>query len=194
MINGIHGGTIHQHRPISAQIFKKMDKNGDGGLDAAELTKLAKRTGQDANALLGKLDGNKDGKVVATELEAGKDNLQSQMLSCKSPEADGPGSSTSIMIVMMQVRMTQSSATNANDVNGGDNPFMQQASQGNEFMQADDGFGSSMALADILQNWQSGGAFTGSKPTGSDQPSGFKESMKEMTTAMMNVMDQLQAA
>lgn len=52
-------------------MFAKMDANGDGSLDASELGGIAKHTGQDVSKVLSELDTDKDGKVNASELDAG---------------------------------------------------------------------------------------------------------------------------
>jgi hypothetical protein len=72
MIGGIQSGgsgaiMAQKHRAR----FDKMDKNGDGSLDAGEFAGMAKRSGKDASAILAGLDTNKDGKVDFGEMDAG---------------------------------------------------------------------------------------------------------------------------
>jgi EF-hand domain pair len=69
-------GSIQGNMPsINPQeMFKKMDKNGDGGIDESEFAEMAKGKGRDPSKIMTRLDTNKDGKVDATEMEAGRPN------------------------------------------------------------------------------------------------------------------------
>ncbi len=71
MMSGIQPGTASPHRGSPQQMFKKLDKNGDGTLDKDELAKIAKRTNQEPATTVKDLDTNNDGKVDASEMEAG---------------------------------------------------------------------------------------------------------------------------
>ncbi len=187
---------MHRHFPSAAKMFKKMDKNADGGIDASELERMAKRSGQSPEDLLAKIDSDKNGKINAKELA---DLLEGQQggENCQLPTSDGPGSSTSIMMVMMQVRTVQWSSQDS-DMGGGMEEFMQQASMSFGGMQGEDAFGETSPLADFLKNWKAEDAFGGSqqnaKAATTASPSAFQQGMKEMTTAMLNVMNQLQIA
>ncbi|GEM_PF-3895559 len=71
MVSSIQSGSSGAITPPKHRCrFAKMDKNGDGGLDASELAGMAKRTGKDASQLLSELDTNKDGKVDSGEMVA----------------------------------------------------------------------------------------------------------------------------
>ena len=184
---------MHRHFPSAAKMFKKMDKNADGGIDASELTRMAKRSGQSPEDLLAKLDSDKDGKVNAKEL-ADLFEGQEGGENCSMPASDGPGSSTTVMMVMMQVRTVQWSS-DGQDMPGDMQEFMQQASMGFAGMSGGDAFGGPATLADFLKNWQAEGASPqGSKAALPETPSALEAGMKEMTTAMLNIMNQLQVA
>jgi hypothetical protein len=71
MINGIAGGSAATHRPDHQRLFKKLDKNGDGGLDAGELSGMAKRMKKDPAQMLTELDTDQNGSVSAEEMRAG---------------------------------------------------------------------------------------------------------------------------
>ena len=86
------------------RMFAKIDSNGDGSVDKAELQTafdaIAQKTGgtaKSADALFGKFDTNGDGKLSASELDAGMKSLRSKPTSTVGmagaqgkPAAGGP--------------------------------------------------------------------------------------------------------
>lgn len=50
--------------------FKKLDADGDGGIDAGELSDLAKTTGQSASEIIQTYDADQDGVLNADEMDA----------------------------------------------------------------------------------------------------------------------------
>ncbi|GEM_PF-4962701 len=79
MIDGVTSGVAGQagqaghaahKRPSAAEIFKKLDKDGDGGISLEELQSAKKNgKGPDASAIMAKFDANKDGKIDEQENE-----------------------------------------------------------------------------------------------------------------------------
>jgi hypothetical protein len=50
--------------------FNKLDADGDGGIDASELTDLAKTTDKSADEIIRAYDENQDGVLNADEMDA----------------------------------------------------------------------------------------------------------------------------
>ena len=74
-ISGIGNSSGLSTSQMASEIFKKMDANGDGGIDKAELkAALAKKSGQGPDAakvdkIFAAADANGDGKIDASENE-----------------------------------------------------------------------------------------------------------------------------
>ena len=71
-IQGIGSGSGFSAAAMAQDIFKKLDTNGDGGIDKAEFQAAAKNTkgsGQDSDKMFNKIDTNGDGKIDKTENE-----------------------------------------------------------------------------------------------------------------------------
>jgi Ca2+-binding EF-hand superfamily protein len=64
------GGEPGDMAAMKAQWFEKLDANNNGGIDASELTDLAKSTDQTADEVLSKYDTNQDGVLNADEMDA----------------------------------------------------------------------------------------------------------------------------
>ena len=86
----------------SAQLFSKLDVNGDSGIDASELGAFADTiaqkpgtTAMDADALMTSLDTDGDGSVSSTELAENMhslfDQLQEQLMGEAAGGAAPPG-------------------------------------------------------------------------------------------------------
>lgn len=85
-------GRMTQMRPPesradrAAELFKRVDQNGDGGVDQAEFSewaaKMAERDGAtavDATAAMAEMDQDGDGLLSQTELDSGMPALMEQM-------------------------------------------------------------------------------------------------------------------
>jgi hypothetical protein len=72
MIGGIQASGGTHARPTAQDIFKKLDKNGDGSLDADELSAAKSKNGKgpDASRIMALADADKDGKISAAENDA----------------------------------------------------------------------------------------------------------------------------
>lgn len=97
MVSGVSSalssaGRMTQMRPPesradrAAELFKRVDQNGDGGVDQAEFSewavKMAERDGAtavDATAAMAEMDQDGDGLLSQTELDSGMPAFMEQM-------------------------------------------------------------------------------------------------------------------
>jgi Ca2+-binding EF-hand superfamily protein len=87
MMSGISGmgGMMGGMRPDPQQIFNRVDKDGNGGLDESELgamaDKIAERTGKeiDVDSLMEEYDGDGDGVLNQDETQTAMESLKEKM-------------------------------------------------------------------------------------------------------------------
>jgi Ca2+-binding EF-hand superfamily protein len=102
MIGSIPGGAGAIGHPSHKKMFKRMDANGDGGLDQSELAGMAKRTGKDAASLLASLDTDKDGKVSSSEMDSGASKRHQE--SAQAQSAGTAEFTTALMGILKQLQ------------------------------------------------------------------------------------------
>jgi hypothetical protein len=85
-------------------MFKRLDKNGDGKLDASELARMAKRHHEDAGKMLADLDTDQDGSVSSDEMAAGVAKRQQEV-----PRPDGANGevTTALLNILQQLQDSQ---------------------------------------------------------------------------------------
>jgi Ca2+-binding EF-hand superfamily protein len=96
-LNWTSGTTTQAARPSPAEMFTKMDTNGDGSVDKAEFTAFGKQMAakigkaDKSEEIFAKIDTDGDGKISQTENEA----FASQMQAMGPPPGPPPGGAKS---------------------------------------------------------------------------------------------------
>jgi len=102
-LNWTSGTAAMSARPTPAEMFAKMDTNGDGSVDKAEFTafgqQMAAKIGKPdkSEELFAKIDTDGDGKISQSENDA----FVSQMQSAMPPPPDGAGKNPDDMFAKM---------------------------------------------------------------------------------------------
>lgn len=171
MITSIQSGSSGVITPPKHhRRFAKMDKNGDGGLDANELAGMAKRTGKDATQLLSELDTNKDGKVDSGEMDTAMAKRRAASgQGDQSPDAAAGQFTTSLMNILKQLQGADSGSGSGSDA----------------FSKMDTDGDGKLSQSEFE-------AGTAKQKEASDQ--NLTASAKEFTSSLMNLFKQLQGS
>lgn len=89
---GQAGGPPSGPPPDAAEMFSKVDANGDGSLDKSELEEMAAggpQGGPSASKMIDEMDTNKDGTVSQAEFQAHMEKMQSRMMSSAGGQTSG---------------------------------------------------------------------------------------------------------
>ena len=102
-LNWTSGTTATSARPSPAEMFAKMDTNGDGSVDKAEFTAFGKQMAakmgkaDKSEEIFAKIDTDGDGKISQAENDAFVSKMQSAM----PPPPDGAGGNLKDMFAKM---------------------------------------------------------------------------------------------
>ena len=102
-LNWTSGTTATSARPSPAEMFAKMDTNGDGSVDKAEFTAFGKQMAakmgkaDKSEEIFAKIDTDGDGKISQSENDA----FVSQMQSAMPPSPNGAGENPKDMFAKM---------------------------------------------------------------------------------------------
>lgn len=105
MLSGISGGgmpSMDSMRQMQQRMFSTADADGSGGLGAAEFESMVKSSpmagkgpgGASAADAFEKIDGNGDGQLTASEMEAAQQQMMERFQSTMQTFGQGGGSST----------------------------------------------------------------------------------------------------
>jgi Ca2+-binding EF-hand superfamily protein len=88
MVNQVGGGG-YDVTSMWQNLFKKIDKNGDGSIDKSEMAAVASKNGPSVEDIFSKLDSNQDGTIGKSEFGQALSKLRAQHPSGPPPQANG---------------------------------------------------------------------------------------------------------